>query len=667
MLSVILLFTGGAVDFSRRNAVRADLIESLDAAGLAIAQLDESGNSEMANLSAAEKDAYLKDYGTKFFHENFSHENDIEDFSLDFVMTEQAIKPVAQGEIKTLFLGIAEDLMNLNNSQFDTLSMAASTEITRRGSGPIELALVLDVTGSMSSSINGTAKIDSLKTAVDAMLDSLYGDDPNATSEFVTTSVVPFAAYVNSGGATYDDGTSAWDSAWGDTTASAYYHGAHFLHVDNSGVIDLNTKVNHFNLFNSISGESWDGCNEERPYPLDEIDVESGTAASDATISSYNQLPEAGITNSVVLNAFSSAPSLKLSTAQLTTVGNSKFVPLFQMEDPDCNNSACEWGSTNKTLNGITYKGNWFHNPSNDGSSGYNNSYIRDRYFTTTSYSANLGKYLPVVKYAEETLKGHNGALPSTTQCSMGTRTDTPLNTWLGARGATECGDDEYILRQAYVGQFDTGTSTYLGKLNQPNTISSSVGPNDNCPAAAIFANSQDKAAIHNYVQALSPGGNTNSAEGMMWGWRVLSPEAPFVSDYAYDDDKWQKAVVLMTDGFNTISSSATPWASEMAPYGYAREERMGAGVNTASEMRDEFDNKLVRICARMKAKGILVYAVTFGLDDADPNELATKKVFQACATDDEAPYYFDAPSGDDLEDAFADIASDLVQLHVSK
>jgi Flp pilus assembly protein TadG len=667
MLTVILLFTGGAVDFTRRNAVRADLIESLDAAGLAIAQLDESGNAEMATLTAAQKEAYLKDYGAKFFHENFSHENEIQNFSLDFVMTEQTIKPVATGEIKTLFLGVAEDLMNLGaNSQFDTLSMAASTEITRRGSGPIELALVLDVTGSMSSSINGTPKIDSLKTAVDALLDTLYGDDDNATSEYVTTSVVPFAAYVNSGAAENDDGASAWNSAWNDTTASAYYHGAHFLHVNSSSVIDLNTKVNHFNLFNSISGETSDGCNEERPYPLDEIDVESGTAASNATITSYNVLPGAGSTNTVVLNAFSGAPSLKLSVAELSTIANSKFVPLFQADDPDCSNSACEWGSTLKTLNGISYRGNWFHNPSTDGYDGYGNSYIKDRYYTTTSYSANLGKYLPVVNYAEKVLRTHNGE-SSSTECATGSQTDSALNTWFAARGATECRDDEYVLRQAYVGLFDATTSTYLGKLDQPNSIGSSSGPNDNCPSAAIFYGTDSKAAVHDFVQSLSPGGNTNSAEGMMWGWRVVSPEAPFESPNPYDDDKWQKAVVLMTDGFNTVSSADTPWSSEMTPYGYAREERMGVGVNSASEMRDEIDNKLVRICTRMKADGILVYAITFGLDDSDPDELATKKVFQACATKDEAPYYFDAPAGEDLEDAFADIASDLVQLHVSK
>ena len=667
MLVIVLLFTGGAVDFTRRNAVRADLIDSLDAAGLAMAQLDESNPPQMQNMTAAEKTAYLKAYGAKFFHENFSYENEIEDFALDFQVTEQKITPVATGNIKTLFLSAAAKLMG-NEGAATTLSMAASTEITRRGSGPIELALVLDVTGSMGSYINGSKKIDSLKEAVDALLDALYGEDDNATSEYVKTSVVPFAAYVNAGGAVYDDDTSAWSASWSDTNALSYYHGAHFIHVDSSGTIDTTHKVNHFDLFNSISSESWKGCNQELPYPLDEIDVAVGSTPANSVINNYSTAPSGSSGSSVVTNAFNSAPSLKLSVSTLSSSANTRFVPQFAPDAPDCNSSnECEWGSRNQHLNGITYKGNWFHDPSNDNYDGYDNSYISDKQYTYKSPSTYLSLYLPVAKRALEVLRYHNNYNGSSSGCPSSGTQDSLLNTWLADRGATECYDDEYIFRQAYVGYYNDATHTYSGKLNLSNNISSSDSPNLNCPSAPIFVSSEDKAAIQDFVDDLSPGGNTNSAEGMMWGWRVLSPEAPFESEFAYDDGKWQKAVVLMTDGFNTVSSRDTPWGTELGPYGYGREERMGVGVNTASEMRNEIDNKLVRICSRMKEKGILVYAITFGLDDNDPDEAATKHVFQACASEDEEPYYFDAPDGEDLKDAFADIAADLVQLHVSK
>jgi hypothetical protein len=49
-------------------------------------------------------------------------------------------------------------------------------------------------------------------------------------------------------------------------------------------------------------------------------------------------------------------------------------------------------------------------------------------------------------------------------------------------------------------------------------------------------------------------GGGTNQAEGLAWGWRVLSPSAPFTEGRPYNDpsDPVRKVIVLMTDGENT-------------------------------------------------------------------------------------------------------------------
>jgi hypothetical protein len=280
------------------------------------------------------------------------------------------------------------------------------------------------------------------------------------------------------------------------------------------------------------------------------------------------------------------------------------------------------------------------------------------------------------VNYARRVQGYHHGSTCSTNPAS--TQQDAAFNAWLTKYTGTECAEDEYVVRQGYVGRFNTTTQKYEGKLNLTSGISidetvneatgdeSTTGPNRACTFPILTA-SEKKDAIRDHIHALAPAGNTNSAEGMMWGWRVLSPESPFESDIPYNDSQWQKAVVLMTDGFNTVSNLDTHLGSDQAAYGYAVEERMGAGVDTASKMKDELDNKLLRICARMKAKGILIYAITFGLSDTDANERATKETFQACASDDEAPYYFDAPDGEDLEDAFKDIAADLVQLHVSR
>jgi hypothetical protein len=51
-----------------------------------------------------------------------------------------------------------------------------------------------------------------------------------------------------------------------------------------------------------------------------------------------------------------------------------------------------------------------------------------------------------------------------------------------------------------------------------------------------------------------------------------------------------------------------------------------------------------------------------FGLDST-----TVRNHFKACATKPTAPYFHDAVTGNDLEDAFGDIAADLVDLHISK
>jgi hypothetical protein len=252
----------------------------------------------------------------------------------------------------------------------------------------------------------------------------------------------------------------------------------------------------------------------------------------------------------------------------------------------------------------------------------------------------------------------------------MGNVTDTAFKNFLSdlsitTTGSNGYGNQEYLLRMAYVGWWDPDTSTYLGKYDIAPSLSSSNGPALSCPPA-LLPLTNVRATVDDYVDALSPSGNTNSAHGAAWGWRVLSKEAPFVEGIGEGDvdyEKWQKAVVIMTDGENTVGSdSYTHWNTAHGIHGYGMEERMGAGMNTSSEMRDEIDNKLLRVCQRMKDEGYVIYTIMFGLDST-----STEEVFKACASKPTAPYFNDAATGEDLEEAFGDIAADLVDLHISK
>ena len=710
MVGIVLLLAGGAVDYVRHNIVRADMVQALEAAGLAIAQYDDAGGAELANLNDAQRDQKLKEFGEAVFFENFSFEGSIENLDVDFVLNAQVIRPSATGRIKTLLLHAGEVAQfghQANDLKF--LDLSESIEITRRGSGRVELALVLDVTGSMGGSSGGVRKIDSLKAATENLLQVMYGNDDD--SDFVKIGVVPFNAFVNPGGA------ASWSSSWSDEEAEAVYHGARFIHVDGTGdmngdgspdidpkssiqvkgkefkngvarVIDVTRKVNHFDLYESLDETDWFGCVEARPYPLDELDIPPGTAVAETVISgAYANLTSIDEPNSRVRLAFDRAPDPVLSDDILTMEENSYWVPLFHPDEPDCTNQGSgncfgDWnwrtsqymlGATSRS---IRNRGNMFDNPDgydyND--SAYENEQFAEDY-VYAYYNGNqssFGRYLEVVIGMRYATKAKYNQLD---------------DYWDGVKDrlkeleVKKAGSDEYKLRIAYPGWWDQGQQRYRGRydntvsldINEPNSpgYSATRGPSRGCPTP-ILPLTNNRNAVETYVNTLQPSGNTNSANGAVWGWRLLSPEPPFIEGVSYDDGQWQKAVVIMTDGVNVASEADTHWESKNTAYGFALEERMGQGVNKpgrggggfdSDRMADHIDEKLLRVCRRMKKKGILVYTIVFGLNDSNLEE-----VFEACASPETSTskYYYKAPTGADLETAFGDIAADLVKLHVS-
>lgn len=669
IFSVLVLFIGGAVDYTRYNAVRSDLMESMDSAGLAMAQL--------AAIDDTLTDAELKDYGRKFFHENFQHESVVDGLVVDFNINSATITPQVSGRIKTLFLGVGMDLLaQLTDnasmaSDLEFLDLTTDTEITRRGSGKIELALVLDVTGSMRGSAGGEKKIVSLRNAVDKLLQVFY--DTRTTDPNIKVGVVPFNAQVNPGG------SAGWTATWGDENAEAVYHGAHFFHVDENGLVDVNTKVNHYRLFDSVPGAEWNGCVEARPYPLDELDEPPGQSTPAATLTGALVTPTAAEQPDARIRlAFDRAPGLALAASTVGAIENSRWVPYFREDEPDCwrRASYCRgsWSDSESYVQGgatiwVTdefgnnIKGYWFDDPGEDGQN--RNSYDNRWFINDQQYSyRDMGE--PYARYAKivadfRYVTNHSFAELSDYWDGVKTR--------FADLGAVSKGLDEYVIRNAYAGWWDPATNTYKNKYNLTASIDESIsdsdssmrGPNDDC-AAPILPLTDDRTKVEARMAMLYPNGYTNSANGMIWGWRVLSPGAPFTEGVPYTDTDWVKAVVLMTDGQNTVGSRNTHKESRFTAYGYAVESRMGAGMTDPDDMRDQYDEKLLRICHRMKEQGILVYSIVFGLDNAN-----LEQVFRSCATQPAAPYYYKAPSGADLESTFGNIAQDLVELHVSR
>ena len=154
--------------------------------------------------------------------------------------------------------------------------------------------------------------------------------------------------------------------------------------------------------------------------------------------------------------------------------------------------------------------------------------------------------------------------------------------------------------------------------------------------------------------------GYTNIANGAAWGFRTISPNAPFTQGRPYSDKKTQKAMVILTDGEQTIGGPRGGFSSGYTPFGFLGEPAVNGKTRlTGGNAKSALDNKLLEVCTAAKAKGILVYTITFEL-----NDVATKATMAQCAS--AAGMYFDAKNASELTPAFKKIASSLGELRIS-
>ncbi len=652
----IMGFAGLAIEFTRYSMVNENLTNALDASGLAISQRATALGYEINSLSDSQKDE-LKQYGVDFFYANFSTSAGIAELEVDFTFSTTTVKPTAVGYMNTSLMGLLG---------VDSFDLSTDTEITLQGAGKLELALVLDVTGSMSSSSGGGTRMSVLKEAVDDMLDTLYGTDPDAVNDQVKVAVVPFNTVVNTGGLTN------MDNSWLDLDAQSMYHGNTFFHTEDPFDIDLTKNVNLFKLFDSIGTESgWKGCVESRPFPLDEMDTEPGSAVASTEINTWDDMPS-GVDPSVfsdVSDAFNNAPSLPYSAAAVGDVVNSRFVPFFYPDHPDCavtsGKDACNYYMSGSSSPGYMYDD---INQDGDYESSYDNrKFVRDWQYTNMSYGDSDARvaYNKIVCQYRYNWDGRTSGGCS----SLPLVNDDAWDVIVPATQATNVASDEYRIRQAYPGIYNPATEKYEGKYDLTVSVSENGelagrGPNQDCSTELLPLTTKKK-DITDTIDALVPGGFTNSSVGAIWGWRVLSPEAPFTEgvDTNVDTD-WRKAIVIMTDGRNTVNSkSGSHNGSDFEAYGHLAENRLNLSAN-AGDYEDEYNRKTIRICHRMQAEGIKVYTVGFSISaGSDPD-----KMLKACATEPEgedATYYL-AEDADELLEAFQAITEDLVNLHIS-
>lgn len=190
--------------------------------------------------------------------------------------------------------------------------------------------------------------------------------------------------------------------------------------------------------------------------------------------------------------------------------------------------------------------------------------------------------------------------------------------------------------------------------------------------------------------------GTTYIAPGLLWAWRVVSPETPFAGWYDTGKDQvdmtdvdtsnfWDQITVcgqkfapgsfanrFATKGFVSlynIGSTNIPGC----PYKYVKKSivLMTDGLSTKSASYDDMGRhektdraaanaKLANICKNIKAAGIKVYTISFMVNDSD-----TLATLTGCASD--ASTYFDAGNTASLANAFQTIGNNFTRLRLIK
>lgn len=216
-------------------------------------------------------------------------------------------------------------------------------------------------------------------------------------------------------------------------------------------------------------------------------------------------------------------------------------------------------------------------------------------------------------------------------------------------------------------GEWKRGPSILKYDFTNRNANYSEVGPNTNGPNMAcpdeLLRLSNSRSALLGRISSLSHynGGGTITSEGIMWGWRTLSPNAPFSDGAPYTRPKNRKIMIVMTDGENEVGENNTggPTLSHYSAYGYLRDG--GRFPQEHFQRASEFlDGKTRTACQNAKAAGIQVYTILFRVNTPEARQLLTN-----CATDQKMFYL--AANQNELRKAFTDIAESINKVRLTK
>jgi Flp pilus assembly protein TadG len=187
------------------------------------------------------------------------------------------------------------------------------------------------------------------------------------------------------------------------------------------------------------------------------------------------------------------------------------------------------------------------------------------------------------------------------------------------------------------VGSRDNPLDEEIGKLSNRYTGLMNIGCNDE-----ILTLTDNESKLKSKISGLVANGNTYVPAGLLWGWNMVDGSDPLDEAKSAAEIKAKngtKAIVLMTDGDNTLSAT------------YPKHEGYDGAVA---------DAKAAELCKNIKQDGIVVFTISFMVTDPD-----TITLLENCASDKGKA--FSADDATQLTKAFGDISDSLMAMRLSK
>ncbi|MFC7396926.1 pilus assembly protein TadG-related protein [Chelatococcus sp. GCM10030263] len=250
-------------------------------------------------------------------------------------------------------------------------------------------------------------------------------------------------------------------------------------------------------------------------------------------------------------------------------------------------------------------------------------------------------------------------------------------NSYLDDNSNSACSDEETGAGDYVKAQTKLCKYKYKQKFTTPQLDDG--GPNYMCNVQPLTRLTSDKDAIETKINQMVADGTTNLVEGFMWGWRTISPNAPFTDGQPYQTRNNRKVIIFMTDGMNVWSTAKqvnedardNHDKSQYSPFGYYISNRLTANderISNATEAAEAMDAKTLEACTNAKAAGILVYTV--GFDTGSDITEQGRQLLKDCASPDPSGTqklaYIATNSGDIIK-VFNDIAHQLGALRLAQ